>query len=326
MIISKAPLRVSYVGGGSDLPSFYREHGGAVISSAIDKYVYVMVKDRFESGIRLSYSVTENVDTRREIEHPLVRNCLEMLEVDRDIELVSMADIPSSGSGLGSSSSFSVAMIHALTTYKGQALSTRRLAESACHLEIEKCLNPIGKQDQYASAFGGLRVYEFNKDDSVSETPVVCDVSTLNKLNSECVMFHVAGNRDANAILKQQSKELSNSAKTSKMLSMVRLVWDLKAEFESNNTDNFGPILHENWCLKRELTSGITNNYIDDIYTEALAAGATGGKLLGAGGGGFMLFHAPSCEVRNRISQRLHKLRLVPINFDNQGSRIIFND
>ena len=324
MIITKTPLRMSYVGGGSDLPSYYRNYGGAVISSAVNKFIYVMVKPRFEKGIRLSYSKTENVSNRSEIEHPLVRNAMSLLEIDDDIEIVSTADIPSSGTGMGSSSSFSVGLIKALSAYKGMALPDLKIAEMACHLEIDLCKNPIGKQDQFAAAFGGLKVYQFNTDDSVSIESVICHQKTIKKLNNETIAFYIGGARNANNILKQQSEDLNEKNKAQGMAKMVNLVWDMKFELESQSTENFGAILNENWEIKRSLSNGISNKNVDEIYDTAINCGSTGGKLLGAGGGGFMIFHAPSDSVKDAIEKSLYKLRRVHLDIEATGSSTIF--
>ena len=325
MIIVKTPLRMSYVGGGSDLPSYYREHGGAVISTAVQKYIYIMVKSRFEEGIRLSYSKTENVTDASAVEHPLVRNAIKLLEINDNLEIVSMADIPSTGSGMGSSSTFSVGLLKGLYAFQGRTVPTQKLAELACHLEINMCSNPIGKQDQYAAAFGGLRVYKFNSDDSVSQEPVLCNQHTISELNDQTLAFHIGGNRNANEILREQSISLSDRDKAKNMSKMVDLVWDLKCELELQSTVNFGAILHENWMLKREISRGITNHYIDDLYQTAIGAGATGGKLLGAGAGGFMIFHAPNNDVKSRILKRFFKLRQVYLPIETSGSTLIFN-
>ena len=325
MIIVKTPLRMSYVGGGSDLPSYYRKYGGAVISSAIQKYVYIMVKSRFEEGIRLSYSKTENVIDASDIEHPLVRNAIKLLEIDDNLEIVSMADIPSSGSGMGSSSSFSVGLLKGLYAFQGKTIPTQKLAELACHLEINMCENPIGKQDQYAASFGGLRVYKFNPDDSVSQELVLCDMKTISDLNDKTIAFHIGGKRDANEILREQNISLTDQNKAKSMAKMVNLVWDLKRELESQSTDNFGCILHENWMLKRELSRGITNHFIDDLYQTAIDTGATGGNLLGAGSGGFMIFHAPNNDVKSKLIKKFFKLRRVHLPIDTSGSTLIFN-
>ncbi|MDA9611408.1 GHMP kinase [Gammaproteobacteria bacterium] len=324
MIITKTPLRMSYVGGGSDLPSYYLKYGGAVISSAIKKYVYVITKPRFEDGIRLSYSVTEDVKSKSDIQHPIVRKALSLLDIHDNIEIVSIADIPSSGTGLGSSSSFSVGLIKALKGYKGQSIKDIDLAEMACKLEIELCKNPIGKQDQYAAAFGGLKVYKFNLDNTVSVESVLCNADTINQLNNETISFYVGGKRDANSILKQQAKDLNEENKAKGMAKMVDLVWELKSELESQSTLNFGSILHENWLIKKELSNSISNNMINEIYTEAIACGSTGGKLLGAGGGGFMIFHAPSEKIKTKLLKQFYKLKNVSLDISASGSSTIF--
>ena len=325
MIISKSPLRMSFVGGGSDLPSYYREYGGAVISTSLDKFVYVMIKPRFESGIRLSYSRTENVANASELEHPIVREALEWLNVSDDIEIVSMADIPSSGTGLGSSSAFSCGLLKALMTYQRKHIDPDQLAELACSLEIERVGSPIGKQDQYAAAFGGLRTYEFHPDDKVSVNEVLCPPEVFNALQEDILTFYVGGNRSANAILARQSSELRQSSKASAMRDMVNLVWVLKEELEAGRIDSFGKILHENWILKRGISDSIAPQFIDDIYETALAAGALGGKLLGAGGGGFMIFHVPTEEAKKRVRKRLHSLREVSFTWTTEGSNILLN-
>lgn len=324
MIITRTPLRMSYVGGGSDLPSYYREFGGAVISTAINKYVYVLVKPRFEKGVRLSYSIVENVERACYLKHPIVRNALDILQINDNIEIVSMADIPSSGTGLGSSSSFTVGLLNALLAYKGQKRSTGEIAELACKLEIELCASPIGKQDQYAAAFGGLKTYKFNRDDTVTIESVALSSDMVNKLNRETIVFYIGGERSANTILKEQSLALESNEKSNSMAKMTGLVWALKKELESGSTDNFGKIMHENWELKRKLTSAISNQYIDNIYSQAMKSGATGGKLLGAGGGGFMIFHVPNESTRSQVKKRLSQLRHVDFRLEDSGSSIIF--
>ena len=325
MIITKTPLRMSYVGGGSDLSSYYRKFGGAVISTTVNQYVYVLVKPRFEKGIRLSYSRTENVIRPEEIEHPLVRNALSMFEISENIEIVSTADIPSSGTGLGSSSAFSVGLIRALSAFKGEELSDKICAELACKLEIDLCKSPIGKQDQYASSFGGLKLYKFNQDDSVSLQSIDCNKNTIEKLNDQTLVFFIGGNRNANEILRLQSLELQQEKKAKEMVKMVNLVWDLKNELESQSVENFGSILHENWIIKRNLSKGVSSSFIDDMYEQGLACGASGGKLLGAGGGGFMIFHAATDLIRTKIRTQFAKLREVSFKVEKSGSSVIFS-
>jgi D-glycero-alpha-D-manno-heptose-7-phosphate kinase len=323
MIISKTPLRMSYVGGGSDMPDFYREHGGAVISTALDIFVHVIVKKRFEPGIRVSYSKTENVLSVDEVEHPIVRNALNSINFDDDIEIVSIADVPSSGTGLGSSSSFSVGLVNCLSAYRGINLDADALAKAACHLEIDLCGSPIGKQDQYAAAFGGIKVYKFNQDDTVEVNNVLITPETKKKLDDETMTFYIGGARSANKILEHQKRELKSTKKVELMNRMVNLVWNLKQELEGQSLLNFGAILHENWELKRSISEGIANSYIDELYKTALSCGATGGKLLGAGGGGFMIFHAPTETVKGKLRVAFSHLREVNFNMHLSGSQIL---
>ncbi len=323
MIISKTPLRMSFVGGGSDLPAYYIKHGGAVISSAINAFVFVIVKEKFDPGIRFSYSKTENVNHFSELEHPLAKNALKLLNVNENIEIVSIAEIPSTGTGLGSSSSFSVGLINALSKYKSKNISKHELAKTACHLEIDLAKSPIGKQDQYAAAFGGMKVYKFNPDETVSIEDVLIPDKKIRQLDSEILSFYIGGKRDANSILKDQGNQLKNTSKVNSMKKMVDLVWDMKRELEVGDISNFGSILDENWRLKREISNSISDKYIDEIYEEAILCGSSGGKLLGAGGGGFMIFHAPTNEIKNKLRDKLKNLREVAFKIESQGSRII---
>ena len=320
MIITKTPLRMSFVGGGSDLPSYYREHGGAVLTTAIQKYVYLIVKSRFEKGYRVSYSKTEQTKFINDIKHPLVRGALRMLDIDEDLEIISAADIPSSGSGLGSSSSFSVGLINALLKYKNKKVSAVECAELACKLEIEVLGSPIWKQDQYAASLGGLRTFTFHADDSVTSEVLNCDQTTLKKLDEEIISFFIGGNRDANTILKQQSIDITKPEKIKIISQMVSLVSEMKKDLELKSADNFGNILHENWILKKQLSSEISNPKVDSIYEEALSCGASGGKLLGAGGGGFMIFHFSSPDIKLKLKKRFVKLREVKFNLEPEGS------
>lgn len=322
MVITKTPLRASFVGGGSDLPAYYREHGGAVLSSAIKKYIYVMVKPRFEPGYRVCYSTTEAAATRHDIRHPLVRGALTMLDIDEDLEIISAAEIPSSGSGLGSSSSFSVGLINGLLMHKGQKISAIKSAELACRLEIEIAGSPIGKQDQFAASVGGLNVFRFHSDESVTVEKVNCLDSTRQNLDRDIIGFYIGGARDANKILGQQSLDITKTDKTRIMTEMVKLVSDLKHDLEVTAAENFGNILHKNWILKRQLSGGITNQNVDSIYSEGLSCGASGGKLLGAGGGGFMIFHTASEDIRTKIRKRFYNLREVDFTLEANGSSV----
>jgi len=324
MIISKTPLRLSFVGGGSDLPSYYRENRGAVLSTSIDKFVYVTINTRFENGIRLSYSKTEIVDDADQIEHVLVRAALKKLGLNAGVEITSVADIPSRGSGLGSSSSFTVGLLHAIHAYLGKYQAKADLGREACEVEIDICGEPIGKQDQYAAAMGGLNIIEFHSDETVSVQPVVSPPGTIQRIENELVMFYIGGARSASAILKQQASDVSASVSKQKALErMVDLVYVLRDELSSGNSDALGEILHENWVLKRQLSGGISNSLVDEAYEAAMAAGATGGKLLGAGGGGFMVFSVPEAR-RQGLIEGLSHFRQVPFRFDKTGTSIAF--
>lgn len=324
MIIARSPLRMSFVGGGSDLPSFYREHGGAVISTAIDKYVYVTINKKFDDSLRVSYSRTEEVDTVDELEHPIVREALRMLEITGGLEITSVADIPARGTGLGSSSTFAVGLLHALYAYKGRFASASLLAEQSCELEIGRLREPIGKQDQYAAAHGGFNLIEFNPDDTVSVEPIVAMPETLAQLNRRTLVFYTGITRSASAILSNQNEAVkSNRDKQEVLKRMVQLAFDLRHELQDNRLDNFGEILDANWRLKTQLTAGISTSAIDDWYARARKAGASGGKLLGAGSGGFLMFYAPE-ELHDTIAAALPELRRVQFGFERRGSMIIF--
>ncbi len=324
MIISRTPLRMSFVGGGSDLPSYYRKFGGAVVSTAIDKFVYLTLNEKFDHRIRVSYSRTEEADTVEKIEHPLVREAMTMLGCPGGLEITSIADIPSKGSGLGSSSAFTVGLLHALHAYEGRGTSAAQLAQEACQIELERCAEPIGKQDQYAAAFGGFNFIEFHPDDSVSVEPIACQAQTLATLQENMLVFYTGISRSASAILKKQQEAVaSNVAKQQVLQRMVRLARDLKVALQGNSTAGFGEMLHEGWELKRSLTGEISNGAIDAWYTAARQAGATGGKLLGAGSGGFLMFYAPR-EKHEPIVAALRALRRIPTQFVAEGSKIIF--
>lgn len=323
MIISRTPLRMSFVGGGSDLPSYYRQHGGAVLSTAVDKYVYVSVNKKFDGGIRIAYSKTEEVDHIEKIEHRLVRATLQMLEIPGGIEVTSTADIPSRGTGLGSSSAFTVGLINVLSAYLGRHVSAEQLGRLSCEIEIERCGEPIGKQDQYASAYGGLSLIEFKPDDSVLVTPLVLRREIREAIESNIIVFYTGITRSASGILKEQSSNVADSSGKQKMLNrMVELAYELREELQNGHVNSMGEILDENWQLKKQLASGITSSEIDEWYAKAKASGALGGKLLGAGAGGFLMFYAPS-ERHDAIEKALG-LRRIHFGFEPLGSRIIF--
>lgn len=322
MILSKTPLRMSYVGGGSDLPAFYREEIGAVLSTSIDKYMYIALNKKFDGRIRISYTKTEEVDHRAQVEHPLVREALELLDIEGGLEIASMADIPSKGSGLGSSSTYTVGLLNALYAYKNQFASKEKLARQACEIEIERCGEPIGKQDQYAAAYGGLNLIRFHPDEAVSVDPVICKPELLQQLEDSTLVFFTGRTRSASAVLAEQSKALGSTDRKILMRRMVQLAFELKTELEAGSLNNFGAILDENWQLKTQMTSGISDPQIDNWYASGMANGAVGGKLLGAGNGGFMMFYAPS-ERHEHIKSALSGLEPVKFRFDRSGAQIV---
>ena len=323
MILSKTPLRMSWVGGGSDLPAYYKEELGAVLSTSIDKYVYVALNPKFDGRIRLSYSKTEEVDFVNQIQHPIVREALLNTNINGGIEIASMADIPSQGSGLGSSSSFTVGLLNALYAYKNQYRSKESLANEACEIEILKCGEPIGKQDQYAAAYGGINLIKFHSNEAVSVEPVICSPNFIQNIEDHTLVFYTGRTRSASAILAQQSKDLLSQDRKSLMRKMVQLAFDLKDEMQSNSITNFGEILNDNWKLKSQLTNGISDSQIDSWYKEGIKNGAYGGKLLGAGNGGFIMFFAPP-EKHDLIAKSLSNLKRVKFGFDNSGAQIVF--
>ena len=322
MIISRTPLRISFAGGGTDLKSFYELEPGAVLSTAIDKYIYITVNKKFDHRIRLSYSKTEIVDTVNEIQHDLVRESMKLTGVTSGIEITSIADIPSRGTGLGSSSSFTVGLLNALYAYKGESASAERLADEACYIEIEKVKEPIGKQDQYIAAYGGLQFIEFMPDDQVFVDPVICKKETKQKLQKHLLLLYTGITRKANTILTEQK---SNSASKRDTLSAMRKLADElhKVLREGKNINQVGELLHEGWNLKKQMASGISNPEINELYELALKKGALGGKILGAGGGGFLLLFCPQ-NKRTAVKNALANLQETPFKLEPQGSKIIY--
>ncbi|WP_430911679.1 GHMP family kinase ATP-binding protein [Methylobacterium sp. sgz302541] len=315
---------MSFVGGGSDMPDFYRRHGGAVLSTAIDKYVYVNINRKFDGGIRLAYSKTEEVESVEQIEHRLVRAAFDLMKIDGGVEITTIADIPSRGTGLGSSSTFTVGLLNALSAYLGRHISAEDLGRMSCEIEIGRCGEPIGKQDQYAAAYGGLNLIEFKADDSVVVSPIIMQPSVRDSLERRILIFYTGITRSASHILKQQSEAVtSDRAKRGALVRMVELAYVLREELQNGNLDSFGEILDDNWSLKKTLASGISTDEIDHWYALGKKAGALGGKLLGAGSGGFLMLYAPE-ERHAAVAEALGMLRLIKFRFDTMGSRIIF--
>ena len=324
MIITRAPFRVSFCGGGSDLPSFYEKYGGCVLSTTIRKYMYLTIHNYFHKDqIRLKYSQTETVKSYDEIEHKYFKQCLRDFGIS-GVEISSMADIPS-GTGLGSSSSFTVALLHLLHTYKGEYVSKYKLAKDACAVEIEKLGEPIGKQDQFAAAFGGLKFYDFQPSGFVDVQPIIMKPYSYQELENNILMYYLGGVHSASAILKEQSNNVKQIDKAQVQLKMCELTRTLKEELQKNNVDAMGELLHENWMLKKSLASGISNSLIDETYDAAMDAGALGGKLLGAGGAGFMIFYVKP-EKQNSVREKLSHLREMEFEMDNSGASIVHVD
>jgi D-glycero-alpha-D-manno-heptose-7-phosphate kinase len=323
MIVSKTPLRMSFVGGGSDLPAFYREEEGAVVSTSIDKYMYICVNKKFDGRIRISYSRTEEVDTPNQVEHPLVREALNLTGINGGIEIASMADIPSKGSGLGSSSTYTVGLLNALYAYRNQFASKEKLGRQACEIEINLCGEPIGKQDQFAAAYGGLNLIRFHPDESVSVDPVICNPLLLREMEDSTLVFFTGRTRSASAVLANQSAAMKTADRRALMRRMVKLAYEMKEQLESGTLEHIGSLLNENWRLKSQLTSGITDTQIDTFYATGIANGAQGGKLLGAGNGGFIMFFAPK-ERHKQIIESLSYLEPIKFRFDRTGTQIVF--
>jgi len=323
MIITRTPFRISFVGGGSDMETFYSRHPGAVLSTSINKFMYISShRFFFPDQIRVKYSETETVKSIEELKHPLLRETMRLTGVTKGIEISSIADIPS-GTGMGSSSSFTVGLLHCLYAVKRQYVTHEHLAREASHIEIEILGEPIGKQDQYAAAYGGLNIIHFKPDGTVHVEPLFIKNEVYRQLEENLVMLYTGNQRKASDILSEQKKNASQDEKFNILKSMVSLVPDLRECLYKENLNDFGKILHENWILKQKLASQITNNQIDEIYNAGLQAGATGGKLLGAGGGGFMLFY---CEKSKQagLLKALGQLRPFDFSFDREGSKVIY--
>ena len=322
MIISKTPLRISFVGGGTDFEDFYKKYPGRVLSTSINKYIYLTINPKFDGQIRVSYSKTENVAHRNEIEHPIVKTALEHMGIEKGVEIVSVADIPGKGTGLGSSSSFAVGLLKALHHLQGKQVLPGELAKLACQIEINKLGSPIGKQDQYAAAFGGLNVVTFNTDGRVTVDPITLSEKVKEDFQNHILTFYTGIERQANGILHEQKQNIGNTFEFLKKLS--DMVLPFKEALVKGDFQQMGSILHQNWLLKKELATGISSPRIDQMYQKALVAGAYGGKILGAGGGGFLLVLAPP-EKHQSITAALSEYRNVTFKFSEGGSSIVLD-
>lgn len=322
MIISQTPLRISFVGGGTDLKSFYHKEEGIVLSSSIDKYVYIIVKERFDDKIYINYSEKERVDDVSEIKHDLVREAMIKAGVNSGVEITTLADIPSSGSGLGSSSSVTVGLLNALYNFTGKQVTEEQIAAEACEIEIDICKKPIGKQDQYIAAYGGLNTITFHPDEGVSVSKLSIFNDNYLRFGSNLLLFYTNKTRSADVILKKQKKDTENKRKV--LRKMRNYVATASTCIVEGDFDGVGEILHENWLLKKTLVNSISNPDIDKMYKKALKSGAIGGKICGAGGGGFLLLYVPK-DKQDAVRVALKDYRELPFMFDHYGTRIIFN-
>ena len=323
MIISSTPLRMSFAGGGSDLSEYYKTGYGAVVSTAIDKYIYITVNKKFDDLIRVSYSQTEMVKSVDEVKHNIIREALKLVGIEKGIEVVYMGDIPlgSAGIGLGSSSSLAVGVLNALYAYKGEHATAERLAGEACKIEIDILGHPIGKQDQYIAAYGGFNFIQFNRDETVYVDPLICNRKTKSRLNDNLMMFYTGIERVSSDILGEQKQKTKDNL--AYLDNMVSLAGEVRKCITDNSLNKFAELLHEGWLYKKKLASGISTALIDDYYEKALRAGAIGGKILGAGGGGFLLLYCEK-EHQNKVREQMSGLKEIPFSFEPQGSKIIY--
>jgi D-glycero-alpha-D-manno-heptose-7-phosphate kinase len=324
MLVSRTPVRVSFCGGGTDLAAFYRNHpdGGLVTSLTLDAYIYVTVNRRFDDSVRISYSQTEIVEDFEDLQHELVREAMRMTGVTSGVEVTTIADIPGRGTGLGSSSTVTVGLLHALYALAGEEVSAERLAQEACEIEIEVLGATIGKQDQYAAAYGGVNQIAFNPDESVTVSPISLDDEIVNSLASEFCLVWTGLSRQATPILEQQA---SNTSERMEQLGAMREQANAVAiALQDGKFSEIGELLGKGWELKRSLASGIANPEIDALYSSLIELGCTGGKLLGAGGGGFILVHTPP-GVQDAIADSIPN-KLIPLRVSSEGSTILLDD
>lgn len=322
MIITQTPLRISLLGGGTDFPAFFRQEEGWVLTTAIDKYIFVTIKKRFDRKIRVGYSQTELVDHIDELQHELVRECLRKTGITQGVEISTMADIPSEGSGLGSSSSVTVGLLNAMYTYQGTPVGHEQLAREACEIEIAVLGKPIGVQDQYIAAYGGQRFLHFRRDDRISVAALHVDERLRRKLDQNLLLFYTNVARKAESILAEQSQNIN--ARLTVLRAMKTLALQAKACLEAGQVEELGYLLDESWQLKKQLASGVSNALIDELYAAARNAGALGGKITGAGGGGFLLLYCP-LEKQDNVRTALSALPELPFRLEPDGSKVIFH-
>ncbi|MFC2122900.1 GHMP kinase [Bacteroidota bacterium] len=324
MIITRTPFRISFAGGGTDLPDFYRVEAGAVVSTAINKYMYVIVNQRFTDTIRVSYySRTELVDTVDEVKHPIVREALKLTGITEGIEIASIADVHA-GAGLGSSGSFTVGLLNALYAYKGVLKSAKDLAKEACHIEIDILGEPVGKQDQYIAAYGGFRFFQFNPDETVITENIIWSAERKEELVENLLVLYTGDERDASTILQEQKQNTPQEDKMVRLRKLRDMAIEIKSRLSGDTPgDVLGETLRQGWLLKRQLASSISNDKIDKYYQEALDAGALGGKVSGAGGGGFLLLYCPQPK-QAAVKEALSQLKELKFALEPEGSKIIY--
>ena len=322
MIIVQTPLRVSFFGGGTDFRDYFLEEGGCVLSTTIDKYIFVTIKERFDQKLRVGWTRTEMVDSVDEIQHELIREALKISEIHCGIEITTMGDIPSQGTGLGSSSTVTVGALHAMYSLKGELVSAKQLAEEACQIEIDTLNKPIGIQDQYIAAYGGLRYFEFCPNGDIKAERVYLDDVTARMLNTNTMLFFTGMTRKADNILTEQRQNIRDRKEV--LAEMKKLTLTACRELRSGNPEIIGDLLHEGWELKKQMASKVSNPTLDEMYATARKAGATGGKISGAGGGGFLLLYCPQ-EKQESVRSALHGLQELAFNLEPDGSKIIFN-
>lgn len=322
MIITQTPLRISFVGGGTDLRDFYRNYGGAVISSAIDKYVYVIIKERFDDLIYLNWTQKEIVDNVDEIKHELIREAMRKTEVLKGVEITTLSDIPAEGSGLGSSSSITVGLLQALYLYNGMTVDAEKLAQDACEIEIDILGKPIGKQDQYIAAYGGMRHFSFHQNENVSISNPNMDSELIKQLSFRLMLFYTGQTRKSADILTEQKQNIDD---TVPILQRMRdQAYEVLVSFTKGNIDFLGEALDLGWKYKKKLAGGISNPDIEMMYKKAQKAGAIGGKIAGAGGGGFMLLYVP-LENQQKVRETLSEYKELHFGLERDGSKVIFN-
>lgn len=323
MIIVQTPLRTSLFGGGTDFPGYYLEHGGCVLTSAIDKYIFVTIKRRFDNKLRVGYTHTELVDSVDEIHHELIREALRVTGIDHGVEITTMGDIPSEGSGLGSSSTVTVGALHAMYALNRELVMAEQLAKEACRIEIDVLGKPIGIQDQYIAAYGGLRFMEFLPGTGeVRSTRVNLTPATKRQLNHNLLLFYTGVTRKADSILSEQKENIRS--RESVLEEMKQIAHTACDKLQQGDVDAIGDLLHESWMLKKQLASKISNSDVDDLYDIARKAGATGGKIAGAGGGGFLLLYCPPGR-QEHLRSEMHMLQELPFNLGQDGSKVIFD-